>query len=140
MQIEVSFPIWQRLTALLENERDTLDRVIERLIRDASAAPRAAIAPARAAGELAWKGAVLPNATLLRATFKGKTYFAEVVDGRWFDRESGLRRTSPSQAARAITGTAANGWLFWEARLPGSDEWIRLAALRPNKSGAASAP
>lgn len=134
MQIDVSFQVWQRLTALLENERDTLDRVIERLIRDASTAVRSNPPPVRTAPELVWKGAVLPNATLLRATFKGKTYYAEVIGGRWFDRETGLRRTSPSQAARAITGTAANGWLFWEAQLPGSNDWIRLADLRRQPS------
>lgn len=133
MQIDVSFQVWQRLTALLENERDTLDRVIERLIRDAGSSVRSATPPVRPSSELAWKGAVLPNGTLLRATYKGKTYFAEVIDGRWFDRETGMRRTSPSQAARAITGSASNGWLFWEVRRPGTDEWVRLAQLRPGQ-------
>ena len=76
----------------------------------------------------------LPNGSLLRATFKGKTHFAEIIEGRWFDRESGSRRTSPSQAAKMITGSATNGWLFWEIQRPGETGWVRLGSLRPAHS------
>lgn len=132
MQIEVSFQTWQRLTGLLENERDSVDKVIERLMADhASAQSRRGPRSGTVAHELAWKGVSLPNGSLLRATFKGKTYFAEIIDGRWFDRESGARRTSPSQAAKVITGCATNGWLFWEVQRPVDSGWTRLDALRP---------
>ena len=132
MQIDVSFQNWQRLTGLLENERDSIDKVIERLIADhASLASRRGPRHAQVAHELAWKGISLPNGTLLRATFKGKSYFAEIIEGRWFDRESGARRNSPSQAAKVITGSATNGWLFWEIQRPGDKGWTRLDTLRP---------
>ena len=73
----------------------------------------------------------MPNGSLIRATFKGKSHFAEIIDGRWFDRGSGATRTSPSQAAKAITGCATNGWIFWEVQRPGEPVWVRLGALRP---------
>lgn len=131
MQIDISFQNWQRLTGLLENERDTLDKVIERLLADHAALhSRKGVRGGHVAPELAWKGVSLPNGTLLRATFKGKTHFAEIIEGRWFDRESGSRRTSPSQAARMITGSATNGWLFWEVQRPGEAGWCRLGSLR----------
>lgn len=137
MQIDVNFQNWQRLTGLLENERDTLDKVIERLLADhAALSTRRGNRGGHIAHELAWKGVSLPNGTLLRATFKGKTYFAEIIEGRWFDRESGARRTSPSQAARMITGCASNGWLFWDVQRPGDNGWMRLASLRPPGSTA----
>jgi hypothetical protein len=135
MQIDVSFQNWQRLTGMLENERDTLDKVIERLLADHGVLQaRRTTRGGHVPPELVWKGVSLPNGTLLRATFKGKTCFAEIIDGRWFDRESGARRTSPSQAAKVITGSATNGWLFWEAQRPGATGWVRLANLRPADS------
>ena len=135
MQIDVNFQNWQRLTGLLENERDTIDKVIERLLADHAALnSRRGNRGGHIAHELAWKGVSLPNGTLLRATFKGKTCFAEIVEGRWFDRESGSRRNSPSQAAKAITGSATNGWLFWEVQRPGESGWARLSDLRPAHS------
>ncbi len=131
MQIDVSFQIWQRLTGLLESERDTVDNVIARLIADRMAQSREVSIVRRGAGELAVKGVTLPNGTMLRATFKGKTYFAEIIEGRWFDRETGERRNSPSQAAIAITGGVTNGWRFWQVRRPDDAEWLALADLRP---------
>ncbi len=131
MQIDISFQIWQRLTGLLESERDTFDNVIARLIADRMAQSRAVSIVRRGAGELAVKGATLPNGTMLRATFKGKTYFAEIIEGLWFDRETGERRNSPSQAAIAITGGVTNGWRFWQVRRPDDAEWLALADLRP---------
>lgn len=131
MQIEISFQNWQRLTGLLESERDNIDNVIARLIADRMATSREVSIVRRGASELAVKGVSLPNGTMLRATFKGKTYFAEIIEGRWFDRETGERRNSPSQAAIAITGGVTNGWRFWQVRRPQDADWQPLADLRP---------
>ena len=61
--------------------------------------------------------------TQLQAEFGGRTYRAEVVAA---DAKAGTISllvgktvyTSPSGAAKAITGTDRNGWVFWgiEAR------------------------
>lgn len=66
-----------------------------------------------------------PEGTLFRATYKGKTYSASVKDGRWIDAD-GVARTSPSEAASAISGTNVNGWRFWFAKRPSDSEWHRL--------------
>lgn len=132
MQIEINFQNWQRLTGLLESERDTVDNVIARLIADRMASSREVSIVRRGASELAVKGVSLPNGTMLRATFKGKTYFAEIIEGRWFDRETGERRNSPSQAAIAITGGVTNGWRFWQVKRPSDADWLPLSVLRPS--------
>lgn len=64
----------------------------------------------------------------IRATYKKKAYKARVrrngtirLKSRIFD--------SPSDAARAVVGYAANGWSFWRyERAPG--QWIRLREIR----------
>lgn len=66
-----------------------------------------------------------PNGTKLRATYKGQSYYAEIEDSKWM-ADTGARRSSPSDAARAITGNNVNGWRFWHALLPGEEEWRRL--------------
>ena len=130
MQVEISFSNWQRLTSLLEGERDSYDNVIARLIADRMAKTQAVVAVPRGAPVLAIKGVALPNGTMLRATFKGRTYFAEIIEGRWFDRTTGETRNSPSQAACAITGGVANGWRFWQVQRPGDAGWSALGDLR----------
>lgn len=68
------------------------------------------------------------RAVALRAKYKGKVYKARLrrngtirCGGRAFD--------SPSLAAAAVVGRAANGWRFWTfERSPG--QWVRLAELR----------
>lgn len=133
MQVEISFSNWQRLTALLEGERDSYDNVIARLIADRMASTKAIVAVPRGAPVLAMKGVSLPNGTMLRATFKGKTYFAEIIEGRWFDRSTGEMRNSPSQAACAITGGVTNGWRFWQVQRPGDEQWVLLGDLREDQ-------
>ena len=73
-----------------------------------------------------WLGnAHFPDGTQFRATYKGETYFAEVRAGKWFDQQ-GVQRTSPSEAASAITGNNVNGWKFWLVQLPGDPAWRKL--------------
>lgn len=52
----------------------------------------------------------------LTAKYKGKVHSAEVVrleDGTFVVRSQRKDYKSPSAAAKAITGAAANGWVFW---------------------------
>jgi hypothetical protein len=77
-----------------------------------------------------WFGQVhLPEGTKLRATYKGRTYWAEIKNGNWLGEDRKERR-SPSDAAGAISGTNVNGWRFWYAQRPGDPEWHRLDELR----------
>ena len=66
-----------------------------------------------------------PNGTRFRATYKGRTFAAEIRDGCWIGSD-GLVRTSPSAAAGAISGTNVNGWRFWHGLLPETSNWRRL--------------
>ena len=134
MQIDAGFETWKKLTALLRDENDTYDAVLQRLLRGetASAASPAAAAneqPPRAAGAF-FKDVLLPDGTELRATYKGKTYFAKISGSEWIDGLTGERRSSPSQAAYFITNNHVNGWLFWLVKRPGDQVWHSLNALR----------
>ena len=77
-----------------------------------------------------FKDVFLPDGTELRATHKGKTYFARISGSAWIDQATGMRRSSPSQAAYFITNNHVNGWLFWLVRRPGDEVWHSLNALR----------
>ena len=66
-----------------------------------------------------------PEGTKFRATYKGKTYLAEIRGGTWVG-DDGIVRRSPSDAAGAISGTNVNGWRFWHAQIPPSEDWHRL--------------
>jgi hypothetical protein len=65
-----------------------------------------------------------------RATYKGKTYRARIQQSQWID-ELGRFRTSPSDAASAITGNNVNGWRFWFVRRPADEDWQRMDAVKP---------
>lgn len=70
-----------------------------------------------------------PNGTCFRATYKGRTFAAEIQDGCWIGSD-GIVRTSPSAAAGAISNTNVNGWRFWHAQLPLDPSWRRLDELK----------
>lgn len=86
----------------------------------------------------AWSedGVVLPHGTLARMEYdRGKQVYEGaflngclVVGNRKFD--------SLSPAARELATTKAggktqlNGWLYWMAKLPGENDWMKLNELR----------
>jgi hypothetical protein len=129
MQIEIDFEVYKALTLRRQNEETTYNVVIRELlglkeITDVSS--KAIINPTGAS----YKGTFLPDGTQLRATYKGRTYTAEIADGVWVDSD-GNTRSSPSEAAGAITKTQVNGWTFWEVRRPSDGRWRKLNAIRP---------
>lgn len=146
MQVEIDFEVFKELTARLESEADTYNEAIRRALglpaAEASLRPGefdvpGLPAPAQGTGLLAsFSGGVwfsnvyLPNGTVFRATYKGKTYRARVQNSQWVD-EFGIFRTSPSDAATAISGTNVNGWRFWFVRRPQDEDWQRMDALKP---------
>ncbi len=74
------------------------------------------------------KGVRLPAGTEFRAMYKARSYFARVEGGALV--LEGKRYDSPSAAAVSITGSAVNGWRFWEARLPGQSGWNMIESFR----------
>ena len=147
MQVEIDFEVFKALTARLENESDTYNEAIRRLLSlpatHASLMPGEADAPglpvvsalpgtnalATFSGGVWFSDVFFPNGTMFRATYKGKTYRARVQNSQWID-EFGISRTSPSDAASAISRTNVNGWRFWFVRRPGDEDWQRMDALK----------
>lgn len=147
MQIEIDFEVFKGLTARLESEADSYNEVIRRLLglpaSDATLLPGeidvpglpAAAVPRRGLLDLASTGGVwfssvfFPDGTVFRATYKGKTYRAKIQNSQWID-ELGRVRTSPSDAASAISRTNVNGWRFWYVKRPSDEDWQRMDALK----------
>ena len=143
MHIEVDFEVWQALTAKLQNERDNYNEAIRRLLNlpatevspgfgeiDTPGLPDTLPLPGSSTVSGAWFSNVFfPDGTLFRATYKGRTHRAKIQGAQWVD-EFGNIRTSPSDAAGAISRTNVNGWRFWYVRRPFDEDWARMDALK----------
>ena len=129
MQIDVDFEVYKELTALRESEGDSYNSVIRRLLTMPSGMIKLSDAALMKFG--VWFSNVhFPDGTMFRATYKGRSYSAEIKDGKWLG-EDGMLRRSPSDAASAVCdGTNVNGWRFWHAQRPGDPSWHRLDELR----------
>lgn len=144
-QIDVDFEVYQGLFSRWVDESDSFNEVIRRLL----GLPASQIAlpwgevelpgnsvPAQGGllggnpGGVWFSNVFFPNGTRFRATYKGKTYQAQIQNSQWID-EFGNLRTSPSDAASAISSTNVNGWRFWFVRRPHDDDWQRMDALKP---------
>jgi hypothetical protein len=145
MQIEIDFEVFKALTAKLVDEGDTYNEAIRRLLGlpatearllpgeiDVPGLPAAYSGNALAAysGGVYFSNVFFPDGTMFRATYKGKTYRAWIKNSQWID-ELGQIRTSPSDAASAISHTNVNGWRFWFVRRPHDEDWQRMDALKP---------
>ena len=147
MQVEIDFEVYKALTLLRESEDDSYSDVIARLLtlskvevadgdlydklRPAKDDLFAALWKGPSTPDSgAWIGNVhFPNGTRFRATYKGRTYHAQIKDDVWIG-EDGIVRRSPSEAASAISDTNVNGWRFWFGIRPSEDEWKRLDEFR----------
>jgi hypothetical protein len=82
------------------------------------------------------RGEMLPCSLRLRAAYLGKTYKATVTPGGI--EFNGKLHDSPSSAAVAVktlagkSGTSAstNGWEFWEALDPKTEQWISIKEMK----------
>ena len=132
-QIEIDFEVLKALMALRETEAVSYNDVIRDLLKlgnkAADTAPRSA--PVSGAGDWICKGVRFPVGTEFRANYKGQTYDAKVEEGALV--VNGTRTDSPSDAAKVITGTSVNGWMFWECRFPGETGWRLIKGLRKSR-------
>jgi len=71
---------------------------------------------------------LVKNKAMLYRAYKGKEYKA-ILTGKGIIKLGNKRFTSPSGAAKAVVGRAANGWLFWYIK-NASGEWVRLGEYR----------
>jgi hypothetical protein len=128
--IDVDFEAYKALTSLRETESVTYNDVVRRLLKLTGRATQPTTAPQKGA---TFKGVFFPEGTQFRATYKGRTYTAEIKDGVWKDRD-GTMRNSPSEAAVKITGKNWNGWRFWYCQRPGETSWTLMDARRNEPS------
>ncbi|MDD5297169.1 MAG: DUF2924 domain-containing protein [Rhodocyclaceae bacterium] len=129
--IDVDFEVYKQLTVRRSTEDVTYNDVICELLGMAQPAPISSAAKANGQSSADWvaKGVRFPVGTDFRANYKGQVHTARVESGALV-LSSGKRFDSPSAAAVSITGSAVNGWRFWECRLPGKPSWQLIENLR----------
>ncbi|WP_133254306.1 hypothetical protein [Phenylobacterium deserti] len=122
---------------LIEMERTSFDETPNAALRRLLGLPRSS---ARTEGDHAkgpgWTcdGVHLPDGTQLRMSYSGRSHRGEIDGGTWL--VEGQRFRSPSGAASGVARTRSgkhprlDGWIYWEALLPGTEEWIRILELR----------
>jgi predicted CopG family antitoxin len=128
--IEIDFEVYKALTMLRENESTSYNDALRRLLRlGIEKAELAEEAPEDSDKGCTMQGINFPEGTQFRVTYKGRTYNAQIRGARWVDQE-GCVRTSPSDAATAITRNNVNGWRFWWFKRPGDASWRKLRELQ----------
>lgn len=124
--IEIDFEVFKALTARRASEEVTYNDVIRALLGLNGA--QVPDTQPRARSAWTYKGVDFPIGTDFRATYKGKVHYGSVEAGGLVVQ--GQAASSPSDAARAITGNNVNGWAFWECRFPGETQWKPIMSLR----------
>ena len=127
--ITVDFEVFKEITARRTNEVVTENDVLrEALGLDKKASPKPTSGESGPGGAV-FKGVTFPEGTQFRASYKGRTYTAEIRNGVWTDSDGSVRN-SPSEAAVKITGKPWNGWRFWHCKRPKDKHWVLIDTLR----------
>ena len=125
--IQIDFDVYKVLTTKRKSESESYNDVLRQMLGLPFQSKHLLNGPSRA-----WiiKGVTFPEGTQFRANYKGKVYHAKIEGGQFM--MDGRRFDSPSQAAVYITKNSVNGWIFWEACLPGEATWKLLKSFRQN--------
>lgn len=78
------------------------------------------------------EGVCFPEGTSFMAWYKDRPYWGKVANGAL--EINGTRFTSVSAAAVKVTGRPTNGWDFWQCKMPGKAEFVRIDTLRDEAS------
>lgn len=78
------------------------------------------------------EGVTFPEGTAFLAWYKDRPYWGHVKGGAF--EIMGERFTSVSSAAGKVTGRPTNGWDFWQCKVPGKSEFVRISKLRTSHS------
>lgn len=84
----------------------------------------------KAEGFTTSEGVSFPEGTAFLAWYKDRPHWGHVKNGAL--EIDGERFTSVSSAAGKITHRPTNGWDFWQCKLPGKSEFVRISKLRQN--------
>lgn len=127
--IEVDFEVYKQLTVRRPTEDVTYNDVIRELL-GLEQSKQGAVNKTAGPSPEDWvvKGVRFPAGSELRATYKGRIHTGIVQGGSLV--LNGKQYESPSAAAVAVTGSAVNGWRFWECKLPGKASWQLIDSLR----------
>ncbi|MGH6982859.1 MAG: DUF2924 domain-containing protein [Stellaceae bacterium] len=138
MTIEIDFDVYKALTARRGDEAISYNDVLRTLLGLSQPAAglrrlfglgsRVEVSSKDGITDWFYKGIRFSVGTSLRAKYKGEVHVARIDRGGIV--VGGKRFATPSDAARAVTGTNVNGWRFWQCRVPGEAGWRRLDALR----------
>ena len=130
IDIEVEVNRW------IESKRVSFDQTHNDILRAAAGLPplpprsgtARTLSNGGAGGAWSAKGATLPAGTKLRMSYNGNTFSGAIESGTWL--VNGARYVSPSAAASALAGVSLNGWIYWEAQIPGTDRWQPISKFR----------
>lgn len=136
--IEIDFDIHK----MIEGERRSFSEphyvALRRLLKLPHIEPEPAKEQTRASEGRSWREGLveLPHGTLARMAYdRGKQVFeGEFLDGKLV--VNGQSFAALSEAASGLARTKAgkktqlNGWIYWEAQLPGETKWRRLSDMR----------
>lgn len=89
---------------------------------------RQALNIAKPEGMTTAEGVTFPEGTAFLAWYKDRPHWGHVKNGAI--EIMGERFTSVSSAAVKVTGRPTNGWDFWQCKMPGKGEFVRISKLR----------
>ena len=127
--IEIDFDVFKEITIRRKTEDITPNDVLRELF---GLEKKQGPTPSKAQPGKPWvvKGVEFLGGTEFRASHKGQMYYGKVEDGSLI--LNGKKFHSPSAAAVSITGNPVNGWVFWECKFPGEQNWQSINTLREN--------
>lgn len=125
--IQVDFEVYKRLTIGLDDENDTYNNVLRRLMSLKVPAETKSVSTSSG---IPWViGEVtIPHGTEFRRTYKGRLYEAKAENGAMVYNNK--KFFAPSTAAGEITNNSVDGWKWWYCRLPGETDWKVMDSLR----------
>jgi hypothetical protein len=134
--IEVDIEVYR----FIEGRRSSFAQSHNDILREIAGLTRTSVSPkaldSNASLGRAWtgKGVTLPHGTRVRMSYNGKGHNGEISDGAW--HVEGAIFGSPSAAAGGVARSkqgkpvSLDGWIYWEAQLPGSTRWKRIVEMR----------
>jgi hypothetical protein len=135
--IEIDFDVHKVIEGERRNFGESPNDVLRRLFQLPQNTPPSADKKV-INGTRSWSGdgVTLPHGTFLKMKYNGRQHQGEIVDGKWII--DGHEFESPSGAASGVAitkngkKTRLDGWIYWEVRLVGENQWTPLRSLRPD--------